>query len=158
MIDMYSEHDKQLEQQVDRALKALPDLAAPSTLAPRVMAILAARRELPWYRRSWEFWPPAVKALSLAIMIGGFGALCFAAWQLTQAAGYTVALEELGQRFAWLVTAWKTVLVLASAIAVVVKQLGTPFIAACCLALGVGYAICVGLGTICVRLAMARTY
>lgn len=154
---MNSEHEQHWVRQIDRALKALPDLQAPATLTPRVMALLARRETLPWYRRSWEFWPPALRFVSLALMIGGFGGLCFAAWQVTQVAGYSTVMEEVGQRFAWLALAWKTLLVLASAVAVVAKQLGTPFIAACCLAVGIGYAICVGLGTVCVRLALART-
>jgi hypothetical protein len=37
-----------------------------------------------------------------------------------------------------------------------VKQIGTGFIVAALAALAIGYAMCLGLGTACVRLAFAR--
>jgi hypothetical protein len=37
-----------------------------------------------------------------------------------------------------------------------VQSLGTGFIAGCLAAAALGYAMCVGLGTVCVRLAFAR--
>lgn len=154
---MNSDYEQKLATRIDRALKALPELEAPGTLRPRVMAAIAARQQVAWYQRSWEYWPPALKVFSMAVMIAGFGGLCVAAWQLTQAAGYTAAIEEIGARLAWVGTIWKTLAVLVSAFGLVIKQLGTPFIAACLLALAIGYATCVGLGTVCVRLALART-
>ena len=38
----------------------------------------------------------------------------------------------------------------------VVKKLGTGFIVTCLVAMGIGYAMCVGLGTVYFRLAFAK--
>jgi hypothetical protein len=49
-----------------------------------------------------------------------------------------------------------TVSVLLGAVVLAVKQLNTGIIIAVLAALAVGYAICLGLGTVCVRIAFAR--
>ena len=46
--------------------------------------------------------------------------------------------------------------VLLGAVTLAVKQLGTAFIVAALVAVAAGYAMCLGLGTVCVRLALAR--
>ena len=46
--------------------------------------------------------------------------------------------------------------VLVSAAVLVVKKLGTGFIVTCLVAMGIGYAMCVGLGTVYFRLAFAK--
>src|SRR5262245_46503139 len=96
---MTTDHERQLEGQVDRALKSLPELKAPAALAPRVLATIAQRAAMAWYRQPWPVWPRAVQMTSLAILLGVFGAFVVAAWQLTQAAGYHAAWDEVGQLF-----------------------------------------------------------
>lgn len=61
----------ELEGQVDRELKALPQPEAPSTLVPAVMraVALAATRETPWYSRAWLLWPRTAQAASLALVV-----------------------------------------------------------------------------------------
>ena len=54
---MNPNHETELEALVDRELKSLPPLAAPPSLAPRILAALAARAAVPWYRRAWQEWP-----------------------------------------------------------------------------------------------------
>ncbi len=61
-----------LEQAVHRALRALPPRPAPRSLEQRVLAELARRAALPWWRRSFAHWPaPALAAfvvVSLAVI------------------------------------------------------------------------------------------
>jgi len=52
----------QLERLVDRACRNQPALQAPATLAARVLQEIARREALPWWRRSFAGWPPAVRA------------------------------------------------------------------------------------------------
>ena len=59
---MSQEYEKRLEAAIDRELKALQDLPAPRTLAPRIMAAIAARAPVPWYRQSWQMWPVPLRA------------------------------------------------------------------------------------------------
>lgn len=71
------EPDPQLEQWLSRKLKHLPELRAPGTLAPRVMARIRARAAAPWYRQPWFHWPPVWQAGSLAaavslLVLGGW--------------------------------------------------------------------------------------
>ena len=70
--------DPKLEQFIHRKLRELPDVEAPPTLAPRVLAALHARAQA-WWRRAWWDWPLAAKAgfvtlaLAAAGLIGGGG-------------------------------------------------------------------------------------
>jgi hypothetical protein len=153
---MNPDYERNLERQIDRALKALPELPAPNTLCARVMAAVAARQALPWYRQPWQNWSLTWRAVSMTFLLLSFGGFCVAAWQLTQAAGYTAAMAEVKQVFSGIGLIWHTVEVLLGALVLVCKQLGTAFMIGCLVAVGIGYAICVGLGTVCVRLALAH--
>lgn len=153
---MNSEYEKQLEREIDRELKSLPELSAPGTLARRVMTAIEQRHELRWYNQPWPSWPLALRVAALALLLTMFGGLCVASWQLTKAAGVSAAAQEVADLFSGLATLWNIVNVLLGAVVVVFKHLGTVFIIACGLIVGIGYAVCVGLGTACVRLALAR--
>jgi hypothetical protein len=98
----------------------------------------------------------ALRVAAFVLLLGGFGGLCFASWQLTRAAGYAAAAEELSRTFAGLSSLWNAINAVLGALVLVCKHLGTGFMVACGLALAMGYAICVGLGTVCVRMAWAR--
>lgn len=153
---MNPEFEKKLEEQIDRALKRLPDLPAPSTLLPRVLQRIAQRHALPWYQRPWQMWPAPLRLGTLIFLLACCGTLCAACWQLTRAAGFTAASQEVAQTFSGISALWNALNVLLGAVVLVVKHLGTGFMIGCGLAMALGYAICIGLGTACVRLATAR--
>jgi hypothetical protein len=50
-----------LDRDLHQVLRALPDQRAPLALETRVMAALAERAALPWWRRSYAGWPVAVR-------------------------------------------------------------------------------------------------
>ena len=153
---MNPDYNKQLEAAISRELKALPELTAPAVLANRVMAALEQRARVPWYRRSWQTWPMALQAVSLVVLLALFGGLCLGGWQLSQAEATTLALHRVGEWFSGLSMIGNTFNVLVSAAVLVVKKLGTGFIVTCLVAAGIGYAVCVGLGTVYFRLAFAK--
>jgi hypothetical protein len=153
---MNSEHERELELEIDRELKALPELPAPGTLVRRVMLELERRRSLRWYTQPWQNWPLTLRVAALVLLSTMFGGLCFASWQLTRAAGVSAAMQEVGGLFSGLTTVWNLINVLLGAVVLVVKHLGTGFMIGCALVAGLGYALCVGLGTAYVRLAFAR--
>jgi len=153
---MNPDHDKQLEAAISRELKALPDLAAPGALANRVMAAIGQRARVPWYSRSWQTWPAALQASSLVVLLALFGGLCLGGWQLSQTGTATLALHRVGEWFSGVNVIGNTFNVLAGAAVLVAKKLGTGFIVACLVALGTGYAVCIGLGTVYFRLAFAK--
>jgi hypothetical protein len=147
-----------VESQIERELKALPELAAPATLAPRVMAAIRAgmAAEQPWYRRAWTAWPMPMQAATLLLLLAVFGGLCYAGWRLPQTGLYAnftaqaaVARESLGSFFNF----WS---VLINAVLLVFEKLGPGFYAAVGLSLALGYSLCIGLGTLYVRLVSAR--
>lgn len=55
------------ERLLDRALHGLPLRRAPVTLERRVFAELERRAALPWWRRSFGYWPPLARAVFLVI-------------------------------------------------------------------------------------------
>ena len=58
---------EELERLVDRALRELPQRRAPLTLESRVMSELERRAALPWWRRSFGYWPLPARAVFLVI-------------------------------------------------------------------------------------------
>ena len=148
--------NKQLEAAISRELKALPELAAPTALASRVMAAIEQRARVPWYRRSWQTWPVALQAASLVVLLTLFGGLCYGGWELSQAEATTLALHRVEGWFSGLNVIGNTFNVLLNAAVVVVKKLGTGFIVTGLIIVCLGYAMCVGLGTVYYRLAFAK--
>ena len=153
---MNLENDQRLEAAIHRELHALPELAAPTTLADRVMRVIEQRSRLPWYRRSWQMWPMALQAASLAALLALFGGLCLGGWELSQAKIITLALHRGGEWLSGLNLIGNTLNALANAALLVVKKLGSGVIIALLVMAGLGYALCVGLGTVYFRLAFAK--
>jgi hypothetical protein len=153
---MNLDNDRQLELAISRELKSLPELAAPASLANRVMTVIESRLNVPWYRRPWVAWPVALRMASLATMLALFGGLCFAGWELSRTEAIMSAMHRAGQWFSGLNTIGSLFNILAGSVALVVKKLGTVFIIACLIAAGLGYAICISLGTVYFRLAFEK--
>jgi len=67
-------HDEQkLERLIHHTLRALPDRKAPRSLESRVLAGIAARQALPWWRQSFAHWPLAVRG-AFFVLAGGLAA------------------------------------------------------------------------------------
>ena len=89
-------HD--LERLVDQTLRDLPPRRAPRSLETRVLAAIAARAALPWWRKSFTYWPQPARigfvGVSLAIVAAHF-------WVLT---GLDVSAlgAAIAAKFSWL--------------------------------------------------------
>jgi len=153
---MNENENSQLEAAVDHELKALPNLRAPQTLLPRVMAVIEQRALLPWYRRAWQTWPRALQVVSMLILLVAFAGLCFGSWQLVHASAVTSAASEASGWFRMMSRTLSTLGVLVNALALVVRSLGPLVLFGIMAALLLGYFACVGFGTLYVRLAFAR--
>ena len=67
-------HDElKLEHLIHQTLRALPDRKAPRSLESRVLAGIAARQALPWWRQSFVHWPLPVRA-AFFVLAGGLAA------------------------------------------------------------------------------------
>lgn len=91
---------EQVEQLVHRELRALPPRRAPLTLEARVFAALEARNSIPWWHKSWSYWPTAIRAVFAAvatIFAGSLVAACFALFSGDDvASAASAAGERLG--------------------------------------------------------------
>jgi hypothetical protein len=153
---MNVDYEKRLETEIDRELKALPELSAPPTLAPRVLAAIGRRASLPGRAQSFQTWPITLQAAAVLFLVALFVGLCFAGWNLPQTPVFVAAMRHITHGVSLLGTVLNALAALAGAIALVVKNLGTGFLVALAVFLGLGYALCVSLGTVYVRLAFAR--
>jgi hypothetical protein len=98
-----STHDpEKLEAAIHRALRSAPDRKAPASLQGRVFAELNRRAALPWWRKSYAYWPAAIRgafflgsALAAALAVSGLIALL-------RNTGAAQDLAGVEQRFAWL--------------------------------------------------------
>lgn len=57
----------ELEKFIDQTLRSLPNRRAPGTLEARVLAEIERRATVPWWHKSWSYWPSSVRALFLMV-------------------------------------------------------------------------------------------
>jgi hypothetical protein len=158
LLNMKPDTQHELESQVDRVLKGLPEVPAPRTLLPRVLAAVRARAALPWYRQSWQVWPMPLQVATMFVLVASFGGFFFAAWELSRAAGYAAVSQEIGEMLSGLAVIGNILGVLLTAIRLVIEKLGTAFIIGCLAAAALAYGIFIGLGTIYLRLAFSQRH
>jgi len=153
---MNSEYEERLAVEIDRELKSLPELQAPSTLVQRVSAAIEQRRSSPWYRQPWQTWPLPMRGAALVILAAFFASLCLGAWKLPDTEGYVAAARHAAGWFSGLATLWNALLALFTSLAQAVQLLGRGFLLGCFAVVALAWALCLGLGTACLRLALAR--
>jgi len=154
---MNSDYNQRLETEIDRELKKLPELTAPATLTARVMAQIEKRSVLPWYRQAWPAWPKPARVLALGAMLALFGGICFASWRLYHGPEAGLAVQTMAGWFSGLAVIWNALGVVAGAAILTLKKLGNVFLIVCLAIVAFNYFACVGLGTVAVRFALART-
>ncbi len=62
-------HEK-LERFIQQTVRGLPARPAPPSLERRVLAEIARRAALPWWRKSFTHWPVAARAAFLVVCVG----------------------------------------------------------------------------------------
>jgi len=153
---MDSRYEQRLEAEIDRAMKSLPELQAPSTLVRRVSAAIAQRRSSPWYRQPWSAWPVPLRAAALVILAAFFASLCLGVWRLPDTQSYLAATRPAADWFSGITTLWSALNALLGALAQAVLQLHRGILLGCLTAVALAWAMCLGLGTVCLRLVLAR--
>lgn len=88
----------QVEQLVHRELRALPLRPAPRTLEARVFAALERRATVPWWHKSWSYWPTPVRAVFAAVVTLFAGSLVAACYAFLGGADTTVVTQEITAR------------------------------------------------------------
>jgi hypothetical protein len=153
---MNPNEENKLESLIDREMKLLPHVSAPTSLALRVMAAIERRAHLPWYRRSWQFWPRPIQLSSVAAAMAVFALACYGTWLFRQSVPYASAHQDVHSWFSGLGALANAFYTLFGALVISIKKLGTGFLIGCACAIAFGYVMCLGLGTVCFRLALAR--
>ena len=153
---MDSRYEQRLEAEIDRAMKSLPEVQAPSTLVPRVSAAIAQRRSSPWHRQPWHAWPVPMRAAALVVLAAFFVSLCLGVWRLPETQSYLAATRPAADWFSGLTTLWNALNALLGALAQAVLQLHRGILLGCLTAVALAWAMCLGLGTVCLRLVLAR--
>jgi hypothetical protein len=146
--------DRSLEAFVDRRLKSLPELSAPRSLAPRILAAVAARAAVP--ARGWQAWPLAWRIASFASLALVFATLCLSGWHVTQSAAVTSATQEVHGFLAMLHALATAVEVILGALVRVVKELGPIWLSIFAAVFVASSLSCLGLGAALARLVWAR--
>lgn len=91
-------HDEQhLERLVHQTLRALPPRRAPRSLEQRVLAAIAERAALPWWRKGFAYWPAAPRLAFLGVA----AAVVFGLFRLLTGVEAGSALASLVPQLAW---------------------------------------------------------
>jgi len=148
-----SDPDPNLEALIDAELKKLSPIPAPARLVPRVLSIIEARAQAPWWQRAWWDWPLSARAafivLSLALVAAFSGGGFVFGNEFTTYSQRATDSLTLGGRFE------ESLAPLTNAAGLLWEK-GRSF-ALCALAVaGVMYLTCLGLGTACVRSALKQ--
>lgn len=153
---METPNEKQLAAEIDRELKALPELRAPESLMARVIMRIEHPVTVPWYRRSWQSWSLPVRMAAMGLLVAFLAALCFGTWGLSQSSGLALWVHELARSFSSLSAIWHAVDLIGGTFLLAVKQLGNAVLLAAVAAIALAWAACIGIGTVYFRFAFAR--
>ena len=99
---MNPNEQEKLEASVHQLLRKLPDRRAPSGLERRVLAEIARRAALPWWKKSFAYWPAPAR---LGFFVGSAVAAALVVSGLIIVSGSTGAHELAGgisNSFSWL--------------------------------------------------------
>jgi hypothetical protein len=149
--------ESSLEQRMHELLRQLPDRPAPATLAPRVMAAIAARKTPQvWWRRPFWGWPWTLQVVVLFGVLAGLTGVIYwgGAWSPQLSVSPVFArISDLGTDLASL---GRALLSLADAAALVLSTLLRPWLMVALGLIGVMYLCCLGVGTLFYRVAYRR--
>ena len=153
---MSNDLEPKLGERIQRELRQLPLVKAPTTLAPRVLAAIEARAHQPWWKRSWAAWPKWCRGLVLLLGLAAAGGMSYAAYFF----GPALTLSTLGEVTADWVSSfrpvWEAMVVLANAGLLLLRSGGQLLLWIGVLVVAAIYLTTVGLGTVCYRLALNR--
>lgn len=145
-----------LETAMHEKLRRLPELSAPATLLPRVMAAVRARAALPWWRRSWWEWPIAARTVFTGLVTASVALLIYFGSPLLTGLTTTASASVPSHWLATITDFVKGLESVANAGAVVWRAAAQPVILGLLVISSAMYLLCVGAGTMFVRLALRR--
>jgi signal transduction histidine kinase len=145
-----------LEELIHRELSKLGERPAPATLIPRVLAQIQARSRRHWWRCPWYQWPLALQVLSAPVLLAGMLAAVFG---LSVTWKFLMGYSDFGTVWDTLdsvLAGWDLVEVLGNAVFALGRYVGTQWLLVALTIPLAMYLACVGLGTLCYRMAVAK--
>lgn len=145
-----------LEELIHRELSRLPPRTAPENLIPRVLAELQARAQRRWWQCPWTQWPFWIRVVSLPLLASLLVVAIGMVSRISQLAWATPDLGPLAQLGHVAGALWEVVATLGNAVVVLGRTTDPQWL---WLGLSVPlsmYLACVGLGTLCYRMALSR--
>ena len=141
------------EAKLHTKLRALPEQPAPRSIVSAVLATLATGNSLPWWRQPWLVWPRALQFISASVSVL---VLAGAVWgvsglqpSLTSATEFTPQFSALETTQAIFQAFSHAALLLLGSMPLLHAALGLAMLLAL-------YLVCVGLGTLCYRVALNK--
>lgn len=152
---MENHPDPRLEKFIDRQLRGLPELKAPPTLVPRVLAAIQIRqRQQIWWQQPWLQWPRPAQVISCALAMLAIATAYFALPDWDSLAVNTLP-EKVAHRFALFSWLWEIGSSLVNTVTAILHAF-QPWLIYGFAVLFLMYLTCVGLGTICFRVAFYK--
>jgi hypothetical protein len=90
---------EELEKFIHQQLRGLPARRAPLSLESRVMAAIEQRALIPWYHRSWSYWPSSVRVVFLFLATAVAGAAVAGFYFGFNDVNTSAAIAQATQRF-----------------------------------------------------------
>lgn len=153
---MDENREKKLEALIHRELRQLPERPAPATLVHRVMLAVHARAKRSWWERSWVSWPLGLQMISLAVLLASAALVSYFLGAASDGVNVTSISSKLVESFAWLKPVWEIGTALVGALSVVLRVTSQQFLLIGGAVVALAYVTCVGLGTVCVRMALHK--
>jgi hypothetical protein len=146
------ENNDQLEQFVARTLRDQPPRRAPRSLESRVLAALAQRAALPWYRQDFAHWPVAARG---AFLVSSAALAAVLVWVV---GGLNVgpATAAVTSGFAWLDTVRSVVDGIGNFTAILFRSVSPVWVYGAAAVLITLYAALFGLGAAAYRTLIAN--
>ena len=153
---MERSNEQELAERIDCELRQLPAIKSPATLAPRVLAALAMRAHQPWWKKSWAHWSFGVQMIFLALSLSVASGIVYAGSRFAPEVSTAPMLSWLEGYFSFLEPVWQLLGALGIAFASVIRSGGQLLLWSTVAVATVMYLTCVGLGTLCYRVAFNK--
>ncbi|MCF3651200.1 hypothetical protein [Synoicihabitans lomoniglobus] len=142
---------EQLEQKLNAVLRNQPPRRAPMSLEARVLGEIARRQALPWWHKSYAYWPAPMR---VAFIVIGVALMAAALLGSVQLAGL-VSAQAIGDFFRPATDAWATLRTAGAAMVTLVRghvpQFSTHWFYVALAVIGAAYAMMLGLGATAYR-------
>ena len=139
----------ELEKFIHAQLQRLPERAAPEHLITHVMAALAAREKLPWWKQSFTHWPRHNQIFLFAVLTAIFGGVVYATRRSAEAVTLPHLVEHASS-FAWFARMAES---LADSVLLIARSIPLEWLGGIAVIFCVMYAACVATGVALYKVA-----